>query len=319
MDPVSDPRAPTAQTPACASNETRCGFVAVIGAPNAGKSTIINDLVGTKVSIVSHKVQTTRFTVRGVALSGSTQIVLIDTPGIFKPRRRLDRAMVSNAWNGARNADVIALIVDARASAHDNTFVILERLKTYSMPLVLVLNKIDLVARQALLELTTAFGAHRRFAHVFMVSATQGDGMNDLKKQLAAMMPPGPWLFSEDQACDMPMRLLAAEITREKLLLRLHQELPYVSTVETERWEDRKDGSVRIEQTVYVERDSQKKIALGRGGATIKAISQAARREIAAAIERPVHLFVFVKVRKDWGNDPERYRELGLPFPRSQA
>jgi GTP-binding protein Era len=296
--------------------DTRCGFVALIGAPNAGKSTLLNNLVGSKVSIVSHKVQTTRVLVRGIALEGSAQIIFVDTPGIFAPKRRLDRAMVSSAWSGAGDADVVALLIDARRGLDEESEAILGKLGDLRRRKILILNKIDLIERSKLLALTAQINEKHPFDETFMVSALKGDGTEDLKRALASSMPQGPWLYPEDQISDAPLRMLAAEITREKLFERLHQELPYQSTVETDQWQERPDGSVRIEQTIFVERDSQRKIVLGKGGTTIKAIGQAARREIAEIAEAPVHLFLFVKVRENWGDDPARYREMGLEFPR---
>jgi GTP-binding protein Era len=295
---------------------TRSGFVALIGATNAGKSTLVNRLVGAKVSIVSHKVQTTRAIIRGIAIEDRTQIVFMDTPGIFKPRRRLDRAMVTTAWGGAKDADIIMLLIDAERGIKGDAETILEGLKEVKQPKILVLNKIDQVKREALLTLTQAANEVVNFEATFMISALNGSGCEDLMKYLAVTLPEGPWYYPEDQISDLPMRQLAAEITREKLFLRLHQELPYASHVETEKWEERKDGSVRIEQVIYVERESQKKIALGKGGEAIKSISTAARKEISEILEQPVHLFLFVKVRENWGDDPERYREMGLDFPR---
>jgi GTP-binding protein Era len=295
---------------------TRCGFVALLGAPNAGKSTLLNALVGSKVSIVSHKVQTTRTLVRGIAIEGAAQIVFVDTPGIFRPKRRLDRAMVTSAWGGAGDADVVCLLVDARKGVTEEVEAILSKLPEVRQPKVLILNKIDLIERRRLLELAADLNQRAAFTDTFMVSALTGDGVPDLKRRLAGMMTPGPWLYPEDQVSDAPLRMLAAEITREKIYERLHEELPYESTVETDQWQQRPDGSVRIEQTVFVERESQRKIVLGKGGQTIKAIGQAARRDIAEIAEAPVHLFLFVKVRENWGDDPERYREMGLEFPR---
>ncbi|MET0706092.1 MAG: GTPase Era [Tardiphaga sp.] len=296
--------------------DTRCGFVALIGAPNAGKSTLLNALVGSKVTIVSHKVQTTRALIRGIAVEGKSQIIFVDTPGIFAPKRRLDRAMVTTAWSGAQDADVIALLIDARRGLDDEAQAILSRMGEVRQTKILIINKIDLVARPSLLALTQDANARADFAATFMISALTGDGAEALKDWLAAHVPLGPWHYPEDEMSDAPLRSLAAEITREKLFLRLHQELPYESTVETDRWEDRKDGSVRIEQTIYVARESQRKIVLGKGGQTIKAIGADARREIATIIEKPAHLFLFVKVREDWGDDPERYRGMGLEFPK---
>jgi GTP-binding protein Era len=296
-------------------SETRCGYVALIGAPNAGKSTLMNQIVGAKLSIVTHKVQTTRAIVRGIALSGVAQIIFVDTPGIFAPKRRLDRAMVTTAWGGAADADVVCLLVDAQRGIDESNEAILEKLGATRQTRILILNKIDTVKRESLLELAAAINAHREFSATFMVSALNGSGVDDLLKHLASIMPAGPWLYPEDQISDAPLRALAAEITREKLFLRLHDELPYESTVETTAWTSMKDGSARIEQTIYVTREGQKKIVVGKGGETIKAISMAARKEIAAMAEAPVHLFLFVKVRENWSDDPERYREMGLEFP----
>jgi GTP-binding protein Era len=290
--------------------------VALIGAPNAGKSTLVNALVGTKVSIVTPKAQTTRTLIRGIAVDGPAQLILVDTPGIFAPRRRLDRAMVGTAWGGARDADIAALVVDSRKGVEDEDEGVIRGLAEVRAAKLLVLNKVDVVAKPALLALTQMLNERAAFAAIFMISALTGDGVADLKRWLGAHVPAGPWLYPADQIADAPLRQLAAEITREKLYLRLHQELPYQSTVETEVWKELKDGSVRIEQTIYVERESQRKIVLGKGGQTIKAIGAAARADIAVAIEQPVHLFLFVKVREGWGDDPERYRELGLEFPR---
>jgi GTP-binding protein Era len=294
----------------------RCGFIALIGAPNAGKSTLINALVGTKVTIVSHKVQTTRTLLRGIAIEGDAQLVFIDTPGIFTPKRRLDRAMVSTAWAGARDADIVGVLIDAKRGIDTEAGLLLVGLAAVSQRKVLLLNKVDLVEKPTLLTLTQQANERAVFAASFMISALSGDGVADFKGWLAGEVPAGPWHYPEDQITDAPLRQLAAEITREKLYLRLHQELPYQSTVETASWQERKDGSVRIEQTIYVERESQRKIVLGKGGQTIKAIGAEARREIAEAIEQPVHLFLFVKVREGWGDDPERYREMGLEFPK---
>jgi GTPase len=296
------------------SGDTRCGFVALIGAPNAGKSTLTNTLVGSKVTIVSRKVQTTRSLVRGIAIEGKAQLVLIDTPGIFAPRRRLDRAMVTSAWGGAHDADIVALLVDAKTGIDDEAAAILARLGEVRQPKVLVLNKIDAAPKPALLALSAELNGRMPFAATFMLSALTGDGVADLKAWLAEHAPAGPWHYPDDQITDAPLRSLAAEVTREKLFDRLHQELPYQSTVETDLWKE-KGGAVRIEQTIYVERESQRKIVLGKGGQTIKAIGAAARKEIAALIEQPVHLFLFVKVREGWGDDPDRYREMGLEFP----
>jgi GTPase len=297
--------------------QTRSAFVALIGAPNVGKSTLVNALVGTKVTIVSPKVQTTRTLVRGIAIEGPAQLVFVDTPGIFAPRRRLDRAMVTSAWTGAHDADMVALMIDAKRGL-DESEAILDKLKDIGRPKVLILNKVDLVSKPALLALTEAANARAAFSATFMVSALTGDGVGDLKAWLAANAPEGPWHYPEDQISDAPLRSLAAEITREQVFNRLHQELPYRSTVETEVWKELRDGGVRIEQTIYVERESQRKIVLGKGGASIKAIGAAARAEIARLIEQPVHLFLFVKVREGWGDDPERFREMGLEFPRDE-
>jgi GTP-binding protein Era len=295
---------------------TRCGFVALIGAPNAGKSTLLNKLVGSKVTIVSHKVQTTRALVRGITARESAQLIFVDTPGIFAPKRRLDRAMVTSAWTGAHDADVVALLIDARKGLDEEADAILAKLSDVHRPKILLLNKIDLVERPVLLELAKSANERAQFDATFMISARSGDGVEDVKAWLAAHMPQGPWLYPADQMSDAPMRQLAAEITREKIYRRLHQELPYQSTVETETWKELKDKSLRIEQTIYVERESQRKIVLGKGGESIKAIGAEARKEIAEIMETPVHLFLFVKVREGWGDDPERYRGMGLEFPK---
>ncbi|MBN9557610.1 MAG: GTPase Era [Alphaproteobacteria bacterium] len=304
------------------ADETRCGFVAVIGAPNAGKSTLVNALVGTKVSIVTPKVQTTRMNVRGVAMRGAAQIVFVDTPGIFRPRRRLDRAMVKAAWSGTEDADAILLIVDAQALVESpnglaaaDTHAIIENLKASKREAALVLNKVDAMKRADLLPLAQALNGEGAFSQVFMVSALKGDGVDDIADWCANRVPPGPFLFPEDQAADIPSRLLASEITREKLYLRLHDELPYATTVETEKWEDRKDGSVKIDQVVFVQRDGQKAIVLGKGGRAIKSIGEAARKDMEAAFGRRVHLFLFVKVREGWVDDRERYQAMGLDYP----
>jgi GTP-binding protein Era len=287
----------------------------VIGAPNAGKSTLVNALVGTKVAIVSRKVQTTRATLRGIAVAGSSQLVFIDTPGIFEPRRRLDRAMVEAAWGGAGDADRTLLIVDAAKGIDADVERILAGLKGARAPLLLALNKVDRVRKVRLLELTADLNARLPFAATFMISALTGDGVADLKAHLAGSVPPGPWHYPADEVSDAPLRLLAAEITREKIYDRLHDELPYQAAVETTSWQERK-GAVRIEQTIFVERDSQKRIVLGKGGSMIKAVSTEARKELSRLLERPVHLFLFVKVREGWGDDPARYRDLGLNFPK---
>lgn len=294
----------------------RCGFVALVGAPNAGKSTLLNAMIGAKVSIVSPKVQTTRSRVLGITIEGDTQILFVDTPGIFTPKKRLERAMVAAAWQGAQDADLVGVLVDAsRRGIDDDTRGIVDALKEQGRPAILVLNKIDLVKhRENLLGLTAELNAGGVFTDTFMVSAASGDGVQDLRRFLAERLPEGPWLYPEDQISDMPMRLLAAEVTREKLFLQLHQELPYAATVETEEWEEFDDGSVKIRQVIYVQRDSQKAIVLGKGGARVKQIGLAARTELAAFLERPVHLMLFVKVRENWTEDPERYSVWGLDF-----
>ena len=302
---------------------TRCGFAAIIGAPNAGKSTLINALVGSKVAIVSPKVQTTRMPVRGIAMAGETQIIFVDTPGIFRPRRRLDRAMVSSAWSGAEEADAVLLIVDAAdltANASSpgarDTMAILEGLRdNKTKRKALVLNKIDGMKRTDLLPLVEKFHGEGVFEDVFLVSALKGEGVADVASWVAARMPESPWLYPEDQAADIPSRLLAAEVTREKIYLRLHDELPYSSAVETEKWEERKDGSVKIDQIIYVQRESQKPIVLGKGGQTIKIIGGLAREELETLFGRRVHLFLFVKVREDWAENSEHYKEIGLDYP----
>ncbi|MEO0880507.1 MAG: GTPase Era [Pseudomonadota bacterium] len=317
---------------------TKCGFVAVIGAPNAGKSSLVNAMVGAKVSIVTHKVQTTRARVRGVAVHGETQIVYIDTPGIFTPKRQFDRAMVAAAWDGLAGADAIVVMVDApsyiagrapadggakraaaaaRRAAAD-TDAILEAIgakgdaATLAPKTILAINKVDALPREKLLALTAQLNEHGLFSETYYISATRGDGLEDLRASLLARMPAGPWMYPEDQLSDISDRLLAAEITREKLYLRLHQELPYETTVETETWERTKKGGLRIEQTIYVARDSQKGIVLGRGGQTLKAIGAAAREELSGLLGETAHLFLFVKVRENWADDPARYREMGL-------
>lgn len=295
---------------------TRCGFVALIGAPNVGKSTLVNALVGSKVTIVSRKVQTTRALIRGIVIEGNAQIILVDTPGIFAPRRRLDSAMVSTAWSGAHDADLVCVLLDAKSGIDEEANAILAKLETVAHPKILVLNKVDLVQREKLLALAQAANERMRFEHTFMISALSGDGVDDLRGALAKLVPAGPFLYPEDQMSDAPMRHLAAEITREKIYSHLHQELPYQSTVETDSWTDRKDKSIRIEQTIFVERESQRKIVLGKGGATIKSIGAQARAEIAEIMGVPVHLFLFVKVRENWGDDPDRYKEMGLDFPK---
>jgi len=298
-----------------AEGDTRCGFVALIGAPNAGKSTLLNALVGSKVTIVSHKVQTTRALIRGITIVDRSQLIFVDTPGIFAPKRRLDRAMVTTAWSGAHEADLVGVLIDARKGLDEDNEAILERLAEVKPPAILILNKVDLVAKEVLLTLAQRANEKARFEATFMISALSGDGVADLKRWLAGRVPGGPWLYPPDQMSDAPMRQLAAEITREKLFERLHQELPYHATVETEQWKDLRGNAVRIEQTIYVERESQRKIVLGKGGAAIKAIGEASRREIEKITEGKVHLFLFVKVREGWGDDPERYRAMGLEFP----
>jgi GTP-binding protein Era len=295
---------------------TRCGFVALIGAPNVGKSTLVNALVGSKVTIVSRKVQTTRALIRGIVIEDNAQIILVDTPGIFSPKRRLDRAMVSTAWSGAHDADLVCVLLDAKAGIDEEAESILTKLATVKHPKILVLNKIDLIPREKLLALAQAANDRMKFENTFMISALSGDGVDDLRKTLAKMVPAGPFHYPEDQMSDAPMRHLAAEITREKIYRHLHQELPYQSTVETDSWTERKDKSIRIEQTIFVERESQRKIVLGKGGATIKSIGADSRKEIAEIAGVAVHLFLFVKVRENWGDDPDRYREMGLDFPK---
>ncbi len=291
---------------------TYCGFCAIIGAPNAGKSTLVNQLTGSKVSIVSHKVQTTRARIRAIAMAGQTQIVLVDTPGIFKPRRMLDKAMVANAWGGAGDADAVVLLVDGRPGVTDEAKELMAQLKTTGTRALLAINKIDVMPREKLLETAQAFNAELAFEQTFMVSALNGSGTDDLKKAVAAKMPKGPWLYPEDQVADLQLRFMAAEMTREKIFERLHEELPYSSTVETEGWEERKDGSVKIDQVIYVERDSQKAIVLGKRGAQVKLIGQLARAGMEKEFGRKVHLFLFVKVRENWTEDKERLRMMGL-------
>ncbi len=306
----------TAEKQAGLAAATRCGFVALIGAPNVGKSTLVNALVGSKVTIVSRKVQTTRALIRGIVIEGRSQIILVDTPGIFAPKRRLDRAMVTTAWSGAHDADLVCVLLDAKKGLDDEAEAILAKAEGVAHQKILVLNKVDLVPREKLLALAAAANERLAFARTFMISALSGDGVDDLRQTLAAMVPLGPFHYPEDQMSDAPMRHLAAEITREKIYSHLHQELPYQSTVETDSWTERKDGSIRIEQTIFVERESQRKIVLGKGGATIKSIGAKAREEIAEITGVPVHLFLFVKVRENWGDDPDRYREMGLDFPK---
>ncbi|WP_024341127.1 GTPase Era [Bradyrhizobium japonicum] len=306
----------TAEASGEAPTATRCGFVALIGAPNVGKSTLVNALVGAKVTIVSRKVQTTRALIRGIVIENNAQIILVDTPGIFLPKRRLDRAMVSTAWSGAHDADLVCVLLDAKTGIDEEAEAILAKAASVNHEKILVINKVDLVQREKLLALAQAANERMKFVRTFMISAISGDGVDDIRKTLAEMVPPGPFLYPEDQMSDAPMRQLAAEITREKIYQKLHQELPYQSTVETDKWEERKDKSVRIEQTIFVERESQRKIVLGKGGATIKSIGADSRKELMQILDVPVHLFLFVKVRENWGDDPDRYREMGLDFPR---
>lgn len=296
-------------------NNQRCGFVGIIGAPNAGKSTLVNQLVGAKVSIVSPKVQTTRVRVMGIVNHADTQMVFVDTPGIFAPKKRLEKAMVAAAWQGMQDAEVTILLVDvSKGKVNADTRAIIERLKATDRKIVLALNKIDMVKKEKLLELITSLNAEGIFSDVYMISALTGDGVKHMMDALAARMPAGPWMFGEDQISDMPMRLLAAEITREKIFLQLGDELPYASTVETESWEEFDNGSVKVSQTVYVMRDTQKAIVLGKGGTRIKKIGQAAREELEEILERRVHLSLFVKVREKWTDDPARYAAWGLDF-----
>ncbi|VDC26073.1 GTPase Era [Pseudogemmobacter humi] len=304
------------------TEQTRAGFVALIGEPNAGKSTLLNRMVGAKVSIVTHKVQTTRTRIRGVCMEGQTQIVFVDTPGLFRPRRRLDRAMVKAAWGGAADADVIVLLIEAHRGLTEGVQAIIDRLANElpkDRPVALAINKIDRVKAESLLALADKMNAAWPFAKTFMISAEKGYGVGDLREWLASELPEGPWFYPEDQLADLPLRMIAAEMTREKLTLRLHEELPYQLTVETEKWEDRKDGSTRIDQIVYVARDGHKGIVLGNRGETIKAIGQAARAEIAAFLDREVHLFLTVKVRPNWLEEAERYSEMGLEFKDGDA
>lgn len=305
----------TGSTDKMPAEGARCGFVALIGAPNAGKSTLVNQLVGGKVSIVSHKVQTTRARIRAIVIEGASQIVFVDTPGIFEPRRKLDEAMVDAAWSSAGDADAIVVVVDARRGFDEEVGRILAGTAGARAPVILALNKIDTIARPDLLALSADLNGKARFEATYMISALNGDGVDDLRRDLAARMPEGPWLYPEDQIADVPMRLLAAEVTREKVFNRLHDELPYHSTVETEKWKENRDGSIRIEQVVYVQRQGQKKIVLGAGGQTIKKIGQDARRELEEFLGTRVHLFLFVKVRERWSEDPERFAQMGLDFP----
>ncbi len=300
---------------------TRAGFIALIGEPNAGKSTLLNRMVGAKVSIVTHKVQTTRARIRGVAMEGESQLVFVDTPGLFKPRRRLDRAMVAAAWGGAADADVVVLLVEAHRGITEGVERILEGLGEIGQgrKVALAINKIDKVQAEELLGLTKKLNDAYDFAETFLISAERGHGVEDLRHWLAQEVPEGPWLYPEDQIADLPMRMIAAEMTREKLTLRLHQELPYQLTVETENWEERKDGSAKIDQVIYVVRDGHKGIVLGKRGETIKAVSQAARAELEEFLDRKVHLFLQVKVRPNWLEEAERYSEMGLDFKDGNA
>ncbi|MCA1907596.1 MAG: GTPase Era [Magnetospirillum sp.] len=295
-------------------NEKRCGYVAIVGAPNAGKSTLTNALVGTKVSIVSPKVQTTRFRVLGILMAGCAQVILVDTPGIFQPKRRLDRAMVAAAWTGADDAEIICLVVDSNRGIDDDTRAIIDKLKKAQRQAILVLNKVDAVKKEKLLKLTAELHEEGIFSDVFMISALKGSGLEELNKVLVERMPLGPWMYPEDEVSDLPQRMLAAEITREKAFIQLHEELPYALTVETEKWEEREDGSARIDQVIYVQRDGQKAIVVGKGGHQIKAIGAAAREELEALLERRVHLFLHVKVREDWQEKRGHYNEMGLDF-----
>ena len=296
---------------------TRAGFVALIGEPNAGKSTLLNRMVGAKVSIVTHKVQTTRTRIRGIAMAGDAQIVFVDTPGLFRPRRRLDRAMVKAAWGGASDADVIVLLIEAQRGLTEGVQAIIDRMRDEmpkGQPIALAINKIDRVKAEVLLALTSKMNEAFPFAETFMISAEKGYGVEKLRNWLAETLPEGPWFYPEDQIADLPMRMIASEMTREKLTLRLHEELPYQLTVETEKWEDKPDGSTRIDQIVYVARDGHKGIVLGNGGETIKSVGQAARADISEFLGRTVHLFLQVKVRPNWLEEKERYSEMGLDF-----
>lgn len=297
-----------------ADNVSHCGFVALIGAPNAGKSTLTNNFVGSKVSIVSPKVQTTRTLIRGIGIYENSQIIFLDTPGIFKPRRRLDRAMVASAWGSIADADIVVLLVDARKGIDDEVRAIIEKLNESRLKAVLVLNKIDLVKKEKLLELSAKLNKAADFTETFMISAVKGDGLDDFYHYLASHLPESPWYYPEEQMSDMPLKLLAAEIVREKIFLFLQDELPYAVTVEPELWQRREDNSVRAEMTIYVQREGQKIIVLGKGGSMIKKIGQAARREMENMLEERIHLFLFVKVRENWIDDPARYRDWGLNF-----
>lgn len=295
-------------------NTTRCGFVAIIGAPNAGKSTLLNALVGAKVAIVTHKVQTTRTKVTGIGMYENTQLVFIDTPGIFEPKRRLDRAMVNAAWKGSEDAEITVLLIDAKKGRNEEVERIITGLKNAKRQAILAINKIDTIKREQLLALAQDLHETGVFDEVFMISALKGDGVNDLLKHLASRAPEGPFMYPEDQIADVTLRILAAEITREKIYLRLHDELPYATTVETEKWEERKDGSVRIEQVIHVERDSQKGIVIGKQGAMLKLLGQMAREDMEASFERRVHLFLHVRVTERWAEDRTVYADMGLDF-----
>jgi len=316
-DTPPEDSAPAEPTSENSQGPQRCGFVAIIGAPNAGKSTLVNRLVGAKVSIVSRKVQTTRMQVRGIVMDGDSQIILIDTPGIFEPKRRLDRAMVGAAWGGTEDADAVVLLIDAQRGIDEDVRRIMDRLiQTKTRPII-ALNKVDrLTDKAALLPLAETLTEELDPVDTHFIAALNGDGVNDLKAALAAKMPEGPWHYPDDDISDLPMRMMAAELTREKIYDRLHQELPYAITVETTDWKELRNKSVRIEQTIFVERDSQKKIVVGKGGSAIKQVSAESRGELARIIGQPVHLFLFVKVRENWADDPARYREMGLDFPK---
>ncbi len=296
------------------NQETRCGFVALLGAPNAGKSTLTNNFIGSKVSIVSPKAQTTRTTVKGIGIWNNAQIIFLDTPGIFKPKRRLDRAMVASAWTGVGDADIVALVVDAKRGFDEETKAIIEKLKENKTKALLVLNKTDIVKKENLLELTLQLNNAYKFEETFMISALTGNSVDDFYDYLSNNLPLSPWYYPEDQMSDMPLKLLAAEIVREKLFLYLRQEVPYALTVEPELWDRREDGSVRAEMTIYVERDSQKQIVLGQRGSMIKKIGQTARKELEDLLEDRIHLFLFVKVRENWGEDKARYEDWNLDF-----
>ena len=300
-------------------SDTSCGFIALVGAPNAGKSTLLNSLVGTKVSIVTHKAQTTRSQVRGVVTTDKAQLVFIDTPGIFAPKRRLDRAMVDSAWGGAGDADLVAFIVDAERGITPDLEALIEGLANITHPKVLILNKIDAIKNEALLALSQTLNDKLRFEATFMISALKGYGVQDFIDWCVKHIPPGPWHFPEDHLTDLTMAITAAEITREKLFLRVHDEIPYNATVETESFKIQKDGSYKIDQVIYLSRESHKKIVLGAGGQTIKAIGAESRKELMEMYEVPIHLFLFVKVREKWGDDPERYREMGLEYPHGKG